>query len=124
MLVIEPVRYRDETPVKPVVSGLVASDQQDRSPTRIEGVKHAQRVPARLNAKLPHMPMSRAFDPRRVRERQPWALLFQKADRRANIDLLTVIQSGKPLAELIGVLDHPGHTHMYAPYGIKANQKI
>lgn len=50
--------------------------------------------------------------------RQLRPLLLQKADHRANIDLLTIIQLGKPLTEFVSVLDRPEHGHMYACNGI------
>ncbi len=50
--------------------------------------------------------------------RQLRPLLLQKADHRANIDLITIIQLGKPLTEFVSVLDRPEHGHMYACNGI------
>src|SRR6266568_496435 len=59
VLVVEPVRQRNELLIPTVVSGLVASDQQDRDAARIESIEHPIRTSRVLNAKLAHMSMPR-----------------------------------------------------------------
>src|SRR5436190_17805710 len=105
VLVIEPIGDRDELFVEPLVTGLVAANEQDRSPPRIERIEDAQRPAAALYPQFAHMRMTRSHDPARVRKRQCRTPALQLLNDRGNILLLSLHERIPPDAELVGVLD-------------------
>src|ERR1022692_4701582 len=55
VLIVQPVCYRDEHVVPSVVARLVATDEQQCNPARVERVQHAIWLPAVLDAQLAHV---------------------------------------------------------------------
>ena len=70
MFVVESVRHRYIDVVPAVISSLVATDQQNRTAARIEGVERSIGAAFGLRPELTHMTVSGAIDPTAVRKAQ------------------------------------------------------
>jgi hypothetical protein len=63
MFVVQPICQRNQPHVEAALAGLVAADQQDRDPARIESVEDPDRPAADLHAQFAHMAVPRPDDP-------------------------------------------------------------
>ena len=78
---IEPVRMQHEFVAEPVIACLVAADQENCRVPRITCVEYAKGLSAALNAKLPHVTVSRTHNTRTLRKRQCRPKPHQQLDR-------------------------------------------
>ena len=62
MLIVKSIGERNHARVEAVVTGLVSSDEENRTSPRVERVEHAERTPSVLHAKLPHLRVPRTLD--------------------------------------------------------------
>jgi hypothetical protein len=91
--------------IKPLVSGLIATDQQYRHTARIEGIKHSEWFTATLNPQFPHVIMPGTGYPARIGEGQIGTALFQLADVGGYTDLFIFDERIPPVTEFAGVFD-------------------
>ena len=96
------------SPHDPIISNRWRSPQAN-SNTPCDGTSAA------LHARLTHMRVFRAGDPRRVRKRQLGAVLHQQQSRSRDVILLGLAQAAIPLSEFVCVLDAPIHLVQYIP---------
>ena len=107
MLVIKPVRDRDEPLVPPVVARLVTSDEQERTALGIESVKHPVGPSGMLDDQFLHVGMFRAGNHTRMRPPQRRSEALQKDDLGVYVLLLILRKMAPPRLELLGVFDLP-----------------
>ena len=123
MLVIEPVGQGREPLVELVIAGFVPADQQDCRSSRVEGVEHAHRPPATLNAKLAHVAVARARHFGRVRKQKPGSVLREQLDYGGDVLLFAFRKPGLPVPELVRILDVPSHQAMYSFSGMMSRPR-
>ena len=121
MFVIEPVRKRHVPLVEPVVACLVATDQQNCRAPRIKGLKNANGIPAALNAKFPHVIVSRTLFPRALGIRQSRSVLLQQFDQRGNVLPFAHRKRFPPVRKRVRVLDAPTHDPEYSVDGMRSS---
>jgi hypothetical protein len=85
VLVVEPVRERNEFVIPAVLTRIVTADEQHRSATRIKRVHDPERATTMLDAKLAEASMPRALDPRAMWKRQIRSELLEQSDRVRNL---------------------------------------
>ena len=84
MLVVQPVGHRNHSVVKPVITSLVAANEQDRATSRIEGKQRAERPPLVLRPQFFPIGMPRALNGINMRSSQMWSKLPQKFNAGGN----------------------------------------
>src|ERR1035441_6332909 len=109
VLIVQPVCYRDEHVVPSVVARLVATDEQQCNPARVERVQHAIWLPAVLDAQLAHVVVLGLCDAGAIREPKPHGMLLQQLHAGAHIFLFFRREAVPPIAEFIGELDLTFH---------------
>ena len=96
--------------VPPVVTCLVAADEQDRRAFRIERIQHSERSSVNLDAEFAHMRVSRPVHARTHRISKVGAILLEHSDGGIDFDLLGLLQAVPPIFELVDELNVPSHT--------------
>lgn len=109
MVVVRPIRLRDQAFVESVVARLVTTEEYNRDAARIEGVEDAERPPVVLNAQLAQMRVPRPVDTGLVREPQARPVLDEQVDPGRDGLAFVIAQRGEPRAEFVGPFDVPVH---------------
>jgi hypothetical protein len=109
MLVVELVGDRNLLLVPAIVSCLVAAQPENRSPSRVERIKHSVRSTLVLNSEFTHVAVSGRRDTRRIGKRERRAMLYEEFHDATNADLFLVVKGVEPSGELIGSLNLPSH---------------
>ena len=118
MFVVESVRNRTLLVVPPMVSGLVAAQQENAGSSRVERIQHTVRPPLVLNPEFSHVAVPGRCDARRIWEWERWSMLDEEFYDAADADLFLVAEGLEPSGEFVGDLNLPSHTADYAMYGI------
>ena len=84
MLIEEPIRYRHELFIPPIVSGLVASDQEQRRAARIKREQNPVRPSGMLGDEFFHIGMARSRYVSNVRAPKRGPKFFQKINNGGN----------------------------------------
>ena len=109
MFVIQLIGDGDMKLIPAIVSGFVATNQQNRHTARVKGIKRAVRSPGMLRSEFAHVSMSRATYATAVRMAQRRTTRLQQLNRSRQRNLLCLRQTGPPFAKFIGVLNIPSH---------------
>jgi len=99
MFVVEFVRKRDVDVVPPVVSALVATDENDGRATRIERVQQADWATLMLESQLAHVGVARTLYGVGVRSRKCRAHLFKNQYDGIDGDLRFLVERVPPLPD-------------------------
>jgi len=103
MDVVELIRERYVVFIPPIVSCLGSANQKNRTPQRIERIKHPIGSTCMLDPKLPHMGVSRAVDARTVRMLESRTILFEQTDIGCHRGLLGFVKTIPPLTKFVCV---------------------
>ena len=104
MLVVEVVRPGHSLLVPPVLTRLVAPDQEDGDPSRVKGVENPDRAPPGLDSQLSHVRVAGVPDVAAVRELEMWASNFEEPDRGRHLGLFGFGQAPPPPEPPVGDL--------------------
>ena len=104
MLIIEQIGASHVLLVEAVVCRLVASNEENRRTTRIEGLEDAYRGP-RPYSEFSHVAVAGAPNPGRVGEGEAGTVLDEIRDDVADRVLMANGQAIPPSLELVGVFD-------------------
>lgn len=113
MLIVELVSQRHLLFVPPVISRLVAPDEQERCSPGVKRVQDTVWPASVLDSQLSHVAVPGSADPGTVGMGQMGAPSLQESDCSRHRLLLGLAEVEPPLFELVGVFDFGGHAEEY-----------